>query len=79
MTVEKIAKLILILGLCFVIALVAIIITIRLAQDAVRSICRKLGLLHPAQEPKPLIEVFPTGDIPQPETSNMGSRLSVHR
>jgi len=53
------------------------LITLRLAGDVVGSIRRKLGLLHQAQEPMPIIEVYPKGDIPQPETSNIGKKLSV--
>lgn len=62
-----------------IILLATSMITMRLAGDAVHSIRLKLGLLHQAQEPVPLIEVYPVRDIPQPETANMGNKLSVHR
>ena len=64
-----------------IILLATLIITIRLARDVAHSIRLKFGLLLQPQEPVPvpLIEVFPVGDIPQPDTSNIGNKLSAHR
>lgn len=66
-------------GMCFIVPLASLLISIRLAGDVAHAIRLKLGLLHQAQEPMPIIEVFPTGDIPQPETTNIGNKLSVPR
>ena len=68
-----------IVGMCFVVPLAAVLITMRLAKDVAHAICQKLGLVHQAQEPVPVIDVYPIGDIPQPETSNIGDKLSVLR
>ena len=64
-----------------IIFVATLMVTMRLAGDVVHSIRLKFGLLHQAQKPVPLplIEVYPVGDIPQPETANMGNKLSAHR
>ncbi len=71
MKVDRLAISIFILGICLIIPLAAVLITIRLAGDVAHSIRLKFALPQQSQEPGPLIEVFPAGDIPQPETSNM--------
>ena len=76
---DKFAISVLILVICVAIPLTAVLLTIRLVKDVVHSICRKLRSLHQAQESMPIIYVYPTGDIPQPETSNIGNKLSVLR
>lgn len=68
-----------ILGVCFIIPLAVILINIRLAKDIVESVRRRIGSLHQVREPIPIIDFFPSGDIPQPETSKVGKELSLHR
>ena len=75
MNVHKLNFSILVVGLGFIVLLAAIIVSIMLVKDFAHSIFRKLGLLHQAQEPMPMIEVYPTGDIPKPEIN----KLSVPR
>ena len=69
--------------MCSLVLLAVALITIRMAGDVAHSIRLKLGLRHKPQEraslPVSLIEVFPVGDIPQPETSNFGNKLSEDR
>ena len=77
MKLDKFAVSVFIFGMCLVLPLAAVLISIRLAKDVAQSILRKLGLLHQAQDPMPIIDVYSTGDIPQPETSNIGNKLSV--
>ena len=79
MKMDKLAMSVFIVGMCFIIPLAALMVTIGLARDFADSIFRKLGLLHQAQETMTMIDDFPEGDIPQPETSNIGDRLSVPR
>lgn len=79
MKVDKFAISVSILLMCITTPLAAVLVTLRLTGDAAHSIRRKLGLLHQAQELVPIIDVYPTGDIPQPETSNIGNQLSVPR
>lgn len=79
MKTDKLAMSVFIVGMCFIIPLAAVLVTIGLARDFADSIFRKLGLLHQAPESMPIIDVYPEGDIPQPETSNIGDRLSVPR
>ena len=79
MKMDKLAMSIFIVGMCIIIPLAAVMVTIGLARDFADSILRKLGLFHQAQESMPIIDVYPEGDIPQPETSNIGDRLSVPR
>ena len=79
MKMDKLAMSVFIVGMCFIIPLAAVMITIKLAGDVADSTFRKLGLLHQAQEPMTMIDVYPTGDIPQPETPKIGDKLSVPR
>ncbi len=74
---DKLSISVFIIGMCFVVPLATVIITIWLARDAAGSVGSRLGLLHQAPEPMSLIEVYPTGDIPQPETSNIANKLSI--
>ena len=76
---EKLVVPIFILGMSFIVALAAVLITMKLVKDAADAVRRKLGLLRQAPEPMPVVEVYPKGDIPQPETSNLGNRLTVPR
>lgn len=79
MKLEKLVVSVFIVGMCIIIPLAAVLITIRLARGVVDSIFRKLGLIHQDQESMPVIYVYPNGDIPQPETPNIGNKLSVPR
>ena len=79
MKTDKLAMSIFIVWMCLIIPLAAVMVTIGLARDFADSIVRKLGLLHRAQESMPIIDVYSEGDIPQPETSNIGDRVSVPR
>ena len=79
MTVNRFAMPFFIIGLSIIIFLAAVMVTLKLAGDVVHSIGRKLGLVHRDQEPIPFIDVYPTGDIPQPETANIANKLSVHQ
>ncbi|HIM37826.1 MAG TPA: hypothetical protein EYM38_07405 [Dehalococcoidia bacterium] len=65
------------IGICFLIAAAVGLITIRLAVDFIRSIRFRLGMIPQVHEPMPLIEIFPVGDIPQPESAKILSELSV--
>ena len=76
---DKFAISVSILVICVATPLMAVLLTIRLVKDVVHSICRKRRSLQQAQESMPLIYVYPTGDIPQPETSNIGNKLCVPR
>ena len=76
---EKPVRTIFIVGMCIIVALAVLLISMMLAKDVAQSIFRKLGLLHQAQEAMPIIDIYPTGDIPQPETSNISNKLSVPR
>ena len=76
---EKLAVSIFFVGMCCVVPLAVVLITIRLAKDVAHSIRRKLGMLHQTQAPMPIIEVYPKGDIPQPEPPSIVNKLSVHR
>ena len=79
MNSDKLAVSVFVLGMFVVIPLVAVLVSMRLVNDFAQYTGRKLGLVHEPQKPKPILDVSPTGDIPQPETSNIGSKLSVPR
>ena len=66
------------IGICFLILVAAALITFRLTGDFTRGLRFRLGLLPRVQAPMPLIEIFPVGDIPQPESAPIRSELSVH-
>ena len=76
---DKLAVSVFVLGMCVVIPLVAFLVSMRLANDFAQNAGRKFGLVHEPQKPKPILDIYPTGDIPQPETSNIGGKLSVPR
>ena len=76
---EKLVVPIFILGICCVIPLAIVLINIRLVKDFAESLRRRIGLFHQAPKPMPLIDFFPSGDIPQPESSTIGEGLSAHR
>ena len=79
MKMDKLAVSIFIVGMCFIVPLAAVLVAIRLAKDVAHSTSRKFRLLRQAQKPMAIIDVYPTGDIPQPETSNIGHKLSMPR
>ena len=62
MKVDKLAISIFIIGMCFVIPFAAALMTLRLAIEVADSKCLKLGFLHPAREPMPVIEGDSRGD-----------------
>ena len=66
------------ISICFLILAAVGLITIRLAGDFARSIRFNRCMITLVQEPMPLNEIFPVGDIPQPESAKIRNELSVH-
>ena len=78
MKISRFTVLVFNIAICFLILAAAGLLIIRLAGDFNRIIIFRLGMIPQVQEPMLLIQIFPVGDIPQPESARIRSELSVH-
>ena len=78
MTISRFTVPVFNIAICYLVLAAVGLITIRLARDFNRSIRFRLCMIPQVQEPMPLIEIFPVGDIPKLESVKIRSELSVH-